>query len=93
VAAALPATLSEVLITLVLPTRGAAAFLTTLLATLAALTTLTALTTLLLAVVLTGVTRVCASHNFLQCKRSTSTLANYFANVAEGRAASHPSGG
>jgi hypothetical protein len=66
VAATLPATLLEILI---LPARCTTRLVAaTLPATLSPLSTLTALTTLLLAVSLSRVTRIRASHNTSQCK-------------------------
>src|ERR1051326_6066761 len=56
----------------------------------ATLTTLTTLTALLLAVALSGIARVRASHRSSQCKRSIATLATAFSNVAPPRRRTHP---
>src|ERR1051325_5256790 len=85
--ATLPATAAELLIVLAaaLPARILVAA-----ALPATLTTLTTLTALLLAVALSGIARVRASHRSSQCKRSIATLATAFSNVAPPRGRTHP---
>jgi hypothetical protein len=93
-AAALPTTLLQVLI-LILPSRRAATLLATLLATLTALTALTALptlTALLLAVALSGITRVRASHSTSNAK-GPYRLWQLFCQCRGGGSGSHPSRG
>src|ERR1051325_4796000 len=82
--ATLPATAVELLIVLA---AAAAALPARLLVGPALPPTLTAL---LLAVALSGIARVRASHRSSQCKRSIATLATAFSNVAPPRGRTHP---
>ena len=91
--AVLPATLSATAVELLIVLAAAAALPARILvaaALPATLTTLTTLTALLLAVALSGIARVRASHRSSQCKRSIATLATAFSNVAPARGRTHP---
>ena len=88
--ATLPATAVELLIVLAAAAAALPARILVAAALPATLTTLTTLTALLLAVALSGIARVRASHRSSQCKRSIATLATAFSNVAPPRRRTHP---
>ena len=81
--------MTKIVVLILAPRRAATLLATTLPAALAALTTLPALTALLLAVTLSRITRVRASHNPSNAKVNVDS-GNCSPNVAASGATPHP---